>query len=134
MGPFILKLTFLQEVKVAHLLVKESPGYAGCFYSARQERLPDWVRGQICCEAGAFEMVQHILLGENLEHLSSFFSGPGISHTAHVLVMVSGDRCHQRDYPAPEEHLQTTAERRCWLPQRKCVTRSKAVGTPETIS
>lgn len=91
-------------------MVKDPTGFAACFYSARKQRLPDWVRVQIWLEAGSFEMVQHILLGESLEYLSSF-SDTGTSHSAHVLATVLGDGYHQRGYPGSEKHHQTTAKK-----------------------
>lgn len=56
-------------------------------------------------------MTQHILLEDNLKYISSFFSDTGISHTAHVLAIVSGDGYPQRGNPGPEEHCQTAAKK-----------------------
>lgn len=85
----------------------ESTGDANWFYSARQERLSDWIRAQTCFEANSFEMVQHMVLRKNPEYLSSF-SDTETSHTAHVVAMVLSNRYHQRGCPGPEEHCHIT--------------------------
>lgn len=36
-------------------------GYAGCFWSAREESLPERVKAQICFELHSFEIVQQLL-------------------------------------------------------------------------